>query len=98
MSKMRYFSNKFSKIAKHWGLFDPSASKPSILVTFAWFIQIVFFQTDYDEIELKKNQLWCHFSDVIVPMSPKNVTKITSQDFSILVPSQSKFLATPMLN
>jgi len=48
-----------------------------------------------------KNQLWRHFSDVIVIISPKNVTKITSQSFSILGPPpllpQSKFLATPVL-
>jgi len=25
MPKMHYFSNKFSKIAKHWGLSAPSA-------------------------------------------------------------------------
>jgi len=25
MSKMHYFRNKFSKIAKRWGLFAPSA-------------------------------------------------------------------------
>jgi len=30
-----------------------------------------------------KNQLWRHFSDVIAITSPKNVTKITSQNFSI---------------
>jgi len=29
------------------------------------------FQTDYDEIKLLKNQLWCHFSDVITITSPK---------------------------
>jgi len=30
MSKIRYFSNKFSKIAKRWGLSAPSARKSSI--------------------------------------------------------------------
>jgi len=34
-----------------------------------------------------KKQLWRHFSDVIVITSPKNVTKLTSQNFSILGPS-----------
>jgi len=29
-------------------------------------------------------------------LRPKNVTKLTSQDFSILGPSQSKFLAKPV--
>jgi len=33
----------------------------------------VFFQTDYDKIV--KNQLWCHFSDVIVITLPKNETR-----------------------
>jgi len=37
------------------------------------------FQTDYDEIELQKNQFCRHFSDVITIISPKNVIKITSQ-------------------
>jgi len=32
MSKMHYFYNKFSKIAKRWRLFAPSALFPSILV------------------------------------------------------------------
>jgi len=41
-----------------------------------------------------KNQLWRHFSDVIVITSSKNVTKLKSQGFSILGLSQSKFLAT----
>jgi len=37
--------------------------------------------------------------DVIVITSPKNITKLTSQDFfhlDCLGPSQSKFLATPV--
>jgi len=43
-------------------------------------------QDDYDEIEFQKNQLWRHFSDVIVITSPKNATNITLQNFSILGP------------
>jgi len=35
--------------------------------------------------------------DVIVISSPRNVTKLTSQDFSIMGPSQSKFLAKPVM-
>jgi len=46
----------------------------------------VVFQTDYDEIELSKNQLLRHFSDAVVITLPKNVTKLTSQYFSILGP------------
>jgi len=53
MPKMYYFSNKFSKIAKRWGLFAPSAFnlqywRPEV----TWFGQIVVFQADYDKIEL----------------------------------------------
>jgi len=33
---------------------------------------------------------------IVIFTSPKNVAKITSQEFSILGPSQSKFLATPV--
>jgi len=54
------------------------------------------FQTDYDKIKLLKNQLSRHFSDVIIITSSKNVIKLMSQDFSILGPSQSKLLATPV--
>jgi len=39
------------------------------------------------------NQLWHHFSDVIV-ITLSNVIKLTSQDFSILDPPNQKFLAT----
>jgi len=49
----------------------------------------VFFKL-IEEIELQKS---CH---VITITSPKNVTKITSQFFSNLLLSQSKFLATPV--
>jgi len=38
-----------------------------------------------------KNQLWRHFSNIIV-LRHRN----TSQDFFILGPSQLKFLATPV--
>jgi len=43
--------------------------------------QIVVFQTDYGEIGLFKNQLWRHFSDIIVITLPKKVTKLTWQIF-----------------
>jgi len=49
-----------------------------------------------NEIELKKIIYDVIFCDVIAITSLKNVTKITSQKFSILGPSQSKFLATPL--
>jgi len=42
-------------------------------------------------------ELWLrHFSDVIVITPPKNVTKLTSHDFSILASFQLKFLDTPL--
>jgi len=56
----------------------------------------VVFQADYDEIELQKNQLWRHFSDVMAIMSPKNVNKNVTKIFHF-EHSQSKFLATPVL-
>jgi len=59
MSKMRYFNKKISKFAKrpiNLGIWWPED---------AWFAQIVFFQTDYDEIELKKISY-----DVIIITSP----------------------------
>jgi len=40
-----------------------------------WFGQIVDFQTEHDEIELKKISYERYFSDVIIITSPKNVTK-----------------------
>jgi len=52
---------------------------------------IVVFQAVYDEIELQKNQLWCHVSDVIPITSPKR-----HKIFRFAPPSQSKFLATPV--
>jgi len=48
-------------------------------------------QTDYDETDLFKNQLGCHFSGIITITSPKNVTKIMSQKFSILAPPNQNF-------
>jgi len=53
MSKMYYFSYKFSKIT------SAKSSPPPVPFNFwywrsevVWFSQIVVFQTDYDEIEL----------------------------------------------
>jgi len=53
MSKMNYFSNKFSKIAKRWGSPPPESSFLQFWWSkVAWFGQIVVFQTNYDKIEL----------------------------------------------
>jgi len=57
----------------------------------ARFGQIVLFRTDYDEIKIKKIGYDVIFSDVIVITSPKNVIKITLQNFSILSPSNQNF-------
>jgi len=55
----------------------------------------VLFQTDYGKIELKKISY-----DVISVTSSllrhQNVTKLTSQFFSILSSSQSKFRSSPV--
>jgi len=56
----------------------------------------VVFKTDYDEIELKKISYDVISVTVIVITSTKIVTKLMSKDFSILGPSQSKFLAKPV--
>jgi len=62
---MDYFSNKFSKIAKRWGLSAPAPLNlqywwPDV----TWFGQIVFLKLIMTKSNLK-NQLWRHFSDVI---------------------------------
>jgi len=94
MFKMHYFSNKFLKIAKRWRL--PALNDPAFdlddlkLYDFA----NCSFSNWLWRIRALKNQLWRHSSDVIVITSLKNVTKLMSQDSSIMAPSQSKFLAT----
>jgi len=57
---------------------------------------MVVFEADYDKIKFKI-YLWRYFSGGITITSPKNVTKITSQKFSNLGPSQSKFLVAPVV-
>jgi len=77
MSKMHYFSNKFSKIAKRWGLSAPSASWPLILVT--WSFVMVVFEADYDKIKLQNIVMtsfqWRHYY-VTEKRHQNNVTKI----------------------
>jgi len=46
MSKMHYFSNKFSKIAKRWEQSLWTFNIDDLEVP--WFSQIVVFQADYD--------------------------------------------------
>jgi len=55
-----------------------------------WFFKPIMTKSKF------KNKLWRQFSDVIAITSPKNVTKLTSQDFLFLGPSQSRFLVTPV--
>jgi len=80
MSKMHYFSNKFSKV-------DFGGLKLCYLPNKLCFFKLIMAKSNL------KNQFWCHCSDVIFITSPINVTKLTSQDFYILGLSQSKFLA-----
>jgi len=53
MSKIHYFSNKFSKIVKRWGFPLPAPLNlqywwPEV----PWFGQMLVFETDYDKIKL----------------------------------------------
>jgi len=83
MSKMRYFNNKFSKIRCWWS-------------EVAWFAQKWFFKWIMAKWNFKKSVL-TSFQRRHCYYDIKNVTKLTSQDFSILGPSQSKFLATSVV-
>jgi len=79
MSKMHYFSNKFSKIAKRWGLSAPALFN----IRFWWlevtrFGQIVVFQTDFDKIELQK-----YSYDVIVITSSKTSPNLRHKIFQL---------------
>jgi len=95
--KMYYFSNKFSKIAKHW-----DSPPPAHLNLRFWWPevtrcgQILFFSSWLWRNRTSKHQLWRHFSNVIAIMSLKNVTKNVTKFFSILAFFQSKFLDTPV--
>jgi len=104
LSEMYYFSNKFSKIFKRWG-FPPPAPlnlqywKPEI----PWFGQIVVFEADYEEIELQNTVMtsfqWRHHYSVTEKQwhHHYSVNEKRHKNFSNLGPSQSKFLATPVV-
>jgi len=98
MTKMHYFSNKFSKIAKRCRGSPPPASLnlqywwPVV----TWFDQIVFFQVDCDEIELQNISYNVIFVASSLFRQPSDVTKITSHNFLFWTPL-SKFLALPVL-
>jgi len=71
MFEIRYFNNKFSKIAKRWRLCVPNAS----LISDFGDLKLrdllkTGFQTDMTKSNLK-NQLRGHFSDVIIITTPK---------------------------
>jgi len=83
--KMHYFSNKFSKKCQALGALRPQ--RPTIFnfgelklrnLAKLWFFKLFMTKSNF------KNQSWRHVSDVIAITSQKNVTKITSQNFSIL--------------
>jgi len=69
MSKIRYFNNKLSKIAKCWRLCAPSAQLTSDLAT--WICPNFIFSNGLWQNQTFKNQLWRHFSDIIVITTPK---------------------------
>jgi len=75
MSKMHYFSNTFSKIAK------PKIKNSPLTFNFGDLWSSVIWSNC-----VFSSWLWHHFSDVINITSPKNVTKITSQFFPIWAP------------
>jgi len=63
MSKIRYFNNKFSKIAKSWGLSASSAPLTSILVTWSYGIcPNCGFSNGLWRNRTLMNQYWRHFS------------------------------------
>jgi len=54
MSKMLCFSNKFSKIAKRWGLSVPAPLNLQYWwFKVPWFGQMMVFEADYDDIKLQ---------------------------------------------
>jgi len=83
MFKMHYLRNKFPKIAKCWGR---SFRHWWLKVVWLGLIVVLHFSC-YDEIELLKHQLWYHFSNIIIVAQLKIFTKLTSQDFTVLIPS-----------
>jgi len=80
MSKMRYFSNKFSKIANLQRLltfnFDDLTLRDLPKLCFSYWLW---------QNRTLKNQLWCHYSDVIVITSPK-IHQANDTRFFILPP------------
>jgi len=95
MPKMHYFSNKFSKIAKHWGLTAPGES--SILMTWSY---VIWLNCGFSRWLWRNRTSKISYNVIFVTSStlrqPNDVTKITSKNFPFWAPSQSKFLATPV--
>jgi len=83
MSKMRYFNNKFSKIAKRWRLCSCGAQLPLRFwwPEVAWFAQKWFFKRFMANSSFESNQLWRHFSDVIVITTPKTSPNLRHKIF-----------------
>jgi len=66
MPKMHYFSNKFSKIAKRWGLSVPRALfifNIGDLKLYTWFGQLLFSKLIMAKLNFKKSVMtsfqWC---------------------------------------
>jgi len=82
MPKMHYFSNKFSKIAKHCGL---TAPQRPLIFNIGDLNYVIWLNCGFSSWlwrnRTSKNQLWCHFCDIIAITSAKwrhqnNVPKI----------------------
>jgi len=89
MFKMRYFSNKFSKIAKRWELSAPSASLPFDIgdLKLRHLVKLWCFKLIMAKLNFRTFQ-WRHHNYVTKKKHQNNVTKIF-----YFGPSQSKFMA-----
>jgi len=76
MSEVHYLSNKFSRIAKRWGISAPATSFLRFWrFEVAWFGQIAFFFKLIMTKSNFKNQLWHHRYYITEKRHQINVTK-----------------------
>jgi len=102
MPEMHSFSNKFSKIAKRWGLFALCPLRPQRSLIFDFvvlklrdvakfcFFKLIMTKSNFKKLVMK-SFLWRHGHYITEKRHQK-----TPQNFSILGLPQSKFLATPV--
>jgi len=94
---LKCFSNKFSKFAMRWGTLrlQRPLNIDSVHLRLRDLAKLCFFKLLMMKSNLKKSVMtsfqWRHHYYVT-----EKCNHLTSQDFSILGPSQSKFLATPV--